>query len=79
MEEILFATRPELIVSRLFTEPLEDDEVLIITGSEQFSKYEGYSRTFSYAGPAKNANSTTDQFNRVKTPIVVMDALHFNE
>lgn len=32
-EEILFLMNPELIVSRLFTERLEDSECLIITGS----------------------------------------------
>lgn len=32
-EEILFLISPELIVSRLFTEALADNEVLIITGS----------------------------------------------
>lgn len=31
-EEILFLINPELIVSRLFTEKLEDNECLIITG-----------------------------------------------
>lgn len=31
-EEIRFLINPELIVSRLFTEVLEDDDCLIITG-----------------------------------------------
>lgn len=31
-EEILFVINPELIVARLFTEKLEDNECLIITG-----------------------------------------------
>lgn len=31
-EEILFIINPELIVARLFTEKLEDNECLIITG-----------------------------------------------
>lgn len=31
-EEIRFVINPELIVSRLFTEALEPDECLIITG-----------------------------------------------
>ncbi|CAL8135945.1 unnamed protein product [Orchesella dallaii] len=79
MEEILFATCPELIISRLFTEPLEDDEVLLITGSEQFSKYKGYSRSFSFAGPTKIHNMPTDNLNRVFNPVVVMDALEFKE
>lgn len=32
-EEIRFLINPELIVSRLFTEALEHDECLIITGT----------------------------------------------
>lgn len=31
-EEIRFLINPELIVSRLFTEALDDDECLVITG-----------------------------------------------
>lgn len=38
-EEIRFLICPELIVSRLFTEGLDDNECLVMTGAEQFSKY----------------------------------------
>lgn len=34
-EEILFLMSPELIVSRLFTEKLDDNECLRITGTSQ--------------------------------------------
>lgn len=34
-EEILFLMHPELIVSRLFTEKLADNECLIITGDKE--------------------------------------------
>lgn len=34
-EEILFLMSPELIVSRLFTERLADNECLIITGNDE--------------------------------------------
>ncbi|ODM86781.1 Poly(ADP-ribose) glycohydrolase [Orchesella cincta] len=77
MEEIMFAVCPELIISRLFTETLEDDEVLIISGTEQFSNYEGYGRSFHYAGPTKPINFEVDNLGRIRTQIVVMDALHF--
>jgi len=33
---------PELIVSRLFCTDLENEECLVITGCERFSKYDGY-------------------------------------
>lgn len=42
-EEILFVLYPELICSRLFTEALEDDEALLITGVERFNQSEGMS------------------------------------
>ena len=38
-EEIRFLVCPELIVSRLFTEELDDNESLVMSGAEQFSKY----------------------------------------
>lgn len=38
-EEILFLINPELIVSRLFTEKLENNECLIITGDAEMSNY----------------------------------------
>ncbi|CAL8135949.1 unnamed protein product [Orchesella dallaii] len=78
MEEIMFATSPELIISRLFTEPLEDNEVLIITGTEQFSNYIGYSQSFRFAGPsAPSIKFQKDKLGRIMNPIVVMDALNF--
>uniref|UniRef100_A0A4W5LTE6 PARG catalytic Macro domain-containing protein n=1 Tax=Hucho hucho TaxID=62062 RepID=A0A4W5LTE6_9TELE len=53
-EEILFLMNPELIVSRLFTEKLGDNECLFITGSQQFSQYSGYSDTFKWIGPHRD-------------------------
>ena len=38
-EEIRFLVCPELILSRLFTEELDDNESLVMTGAQQFSKY----------------------------------------
>ena len=49
-EEIRFTISPELIVSRLFTQRLEDNEVLIISGIERFSNYKGYADTFEFTG-----------------------------
>lgn len=40
-EEILFVLYPELICARLFTEALEEDEALLITGVERFNEYKG--------------------------------------
>ena len=49
-EEIRFVICPELIVARLFTERLEDNECLIVTGPERFSNYCGYASSFRWYG-----------------------------
>ncbi|KAJ8013541.1 hypothetical protein DPEC_G00030840 [Dallia pectoralis] len=75
-EEIRFLINPELIVSRLFTEALEYNEVLIITGTEQYSTYTGYAD--SYLWNEKHQDKTPrDAWQRRCTEIVAMDALKF--
>lgn len=75
-EEIRFLINPELIVSRLFTEALGHNECLIITGTQQFSKYTGYSQTYKWAG--RHHDSTPrDEWQRRCTEIVAIDALQF--
>lgn len=51
-EEVLFSAIifPELIVACLFTEKIEDNEAVIITGCERYSQYSGYSKTFRFDG-----------------------------
>lgn len=39
-EEILFLMNPELIVSRLFTQKLTDNECLIVTGDDKTTSYQ---------------------------------------
>ncbi|KAL0965189.1 hypothetical protein UPYG_G00277940 [Umbra pygmaea] len=75
-EEILFLINPELIVSRLFTEKLGDNECLFITGSQQFSKYTGYSDSFEWMGPHTDSTSS-DEWKRKHRQIVAIDALYF--
>ncbi|XP_063336297.1 poly(ADP-ribose) glycohydrolase [Pelmatolapia mariae] len=75
-EEILFLINPELIVARLFTEKLEDNECLIITGSQQFSSYSGFGDSFEWAGPYKD-QSERDEWARRKTKILAIDAMNF--
>ena len=62
-------------MSRLFTEELQDNECLVITGAEQVSSYRGSSATFEWAG-TYNDKSTHDRWGRKETQIVAMDALH---
>ncbi|KAM5237111.1 poly(ADP-ribose) glycohydrolase isoform 2-T2 [Ctenodactylus gundi] len=75
-EEIRFLINPELIVARLFTEALDHNECLIITGSEQYSEYTGYAETYRWARSHEDG-SERDDWQRRCTEIVAIDALHF--
>ncbi|XP_078142505.1 poly(ADP-ribose) glycohydrolase isoform X1 [Centroberyx gerrardi] len=78
-EEILFLMNPELIVSRLFTEKLGDNECLIIKGSQQFSRYSGFSDSFEWAGPHEDhlTRAKRDECGRLHRQILAIDALRF--
>ncbi|XP_005412616.1 PREDICTED: poly(ADP-ribose) glycohydrolase isoform X1 [Chinchilla lanigera] len=75
-EEIRFLINPELIVARLFTEVLDHNECLIITGTEQYSEYIGYAETYRWARSHED-ESERDDWQRRCTEIVAIDALHF--
>ncbi|KAM9424270.1 poly(ADP-ribose) glycohydrolase [Pholidichthys leucotaenia] len=75
-EEIRFLINPELIVSRLFTEALDHNECLIITGTQQYSKYTGYAHTFQCTGGHQDT-TPSDDWQRRCTEIVAIDALQF--
>ena len=78
MEEIRFAVCPELIVARLFTESLADNEVLLVTGTQQYSAFAGYRQSFKYTGDYADP-SQLDTRNRKAVQIVAMDALQFGK
>ncbi|XP_047668044.1 poly(ADP-ribose) glycohydrolase [Tachysurus fulvidraco] len=75
-EEIRFLINPELIVSRLFTEALEHNECLIITGTEQYSKYSGYADSYRWKANHKD-ETPRDEWQRRCTEIVAVDALKY--
>ncbi|KAK2824333.1 hypothetical protein Q5P01_021508 [Channa striata] len=75
-EEIRFLINPELIVSRLFTEALEYNECLIITGTEQYSKYSGYAESYKWEESYKD-ETPRDDWQRRCTEIVAIDALKY--
>ncbi|KAM9809269.1 poly(ADP-ribose) glycohydrolase [Syngnathus typhle] len=75
-EEIRFIINPELIVSRLFTEALEQNECLIITGAEQYSRYSGYAETYKWDQCYKD-ETPRDDWQRRCTEIVAIDALKY--
>jgi poly(ADP-ribose) glycohydrolase len=70
-EEIRFLVNTELLVSRLFTERLVDNECIIITGSERFCKYKGYAESFEFAGDYTDL-SKRDKHGRLDTKIVAV-------
>jgi len=76
-EEIRFIICPELIASMLFTEVLEDNEVLVVHGAQQYSRYTGYSDTYRFNGRFIDTTEF-DISNRRQTTIVAMDATRFN-
>lgn len=75
-EEIRFLINPELIVSRLFTEALLQNECLIVTGTEQYSTYTGYADSYLWDGKHQD-KTPRDTWQRRCTEIVAMDALKF--
>ncbi|KAJ1091696.1 hypothetical protein NDU88_004813 [Pleurodeles waltl] len=77
-EEIRFLINTELIVSRLFTEKLDDDECLLITGAEQYSRYQGYSRDFVCEGAMRD-ETPRDYWQRRCIEIVAIDAIRFRD
>jgi len=72
-EEILFMLCPELIVSRLLAEVLDDNETLVITGHQRFNNYVGYGSTFRWNGDHDDCTNR-DAWGRRTTQLVAMDA-----
>ncbi|XP_029305779.1 poly(ADP-ribose) glycohydrolase [Cottoperca gobio] len=75
-EEIRFLINAELIVSRLFTEALDYNECLIVTGTEQYSKYSGYAESYKWKANHKD-EIARDDWQRRCTEIVAIDALKY--
>lgn len=75
-EEIRFLICPELILSRLFCERLDNNECLMITGAERYSDYTGYAHTFRWAGNHSD-RTTRDSWGRRHSKIVAIDAQVF--
>ncbi len=77
-EEIRFCISPELIIGRIFMEAMTDDEAIIITGSQIYSEYTGYSTSFKFAGKyTGDVNAETDNLGRTFTQLAAIDALNF--
>jgi len=74
-EEIRYAINTELIASCLFTSELHNNEVLIIKGTEQFSKYTGYGFSLRWNGAYVDITPKKDGI--IDCTIVAMDATNF--
>ena len=76
-EEIRFLISPELLVSLVFTEHLLDHEAVLITGTEIYCKYSGYSETFKFAGNVQD-KTKPDLFGRKDSNVLAIDAIDFS-
>ena len=47
-EEIRFLQFPEMIITRLLCERMEDDEAVLVIGAERYNATEGYATTFKW-------------------------------
>ena len=63
-EEILFSIRPELYLTLLTVDRLQDGEVAVVRGARRFAEYTGYHESFRYARPSQVTDAT----------VLVMDA-----
>ncbi|KAF7701035.1 poly(ADP-ribose) glycohydrolase isoform X2 [Silurus meridionalis] len=77
-EEIRFIQCPELIVARLFTEKLGDNECLKITGAQVYSNTTGYSDSFQCNSPHTDSTQR-DEWKRRYCQIVAIDAIKFDD
>ncbi|EDO46111.1 predicted protein [Nematostella vectensis] len=75
-EEIRFCVSPELMISMLFMEAMEDNEAIIIKGTERFSSYTGYGDEFRYDGDVRDL-AQRDMFGNLETTVVAIDATSF--
>ncbi|KAF9403895.1 hypothetical protein BGZ94_004470 [Podila epigama] len=75
-EEIRFMICPEMIVSRLFSQPMEANEAILIKGVEVYSDYIGYSKTFEWFADHRDT-TPRDKLGRRQREICAIDARPF--
>ncbi|KAK0421174.1 hypothetical protein QR680_015095 [Steinernema hermaphroditum] len=76
-EEIRFTTSPELIISMLVCERMNDNEAISIVGAQRFCDYKGYGDSFQYVERKNSTPVKRDRFNRILSEVVGMDATRF--
>lgn len=58
-EEIRFTVCPELLVSLLFMECMEENEAIVIQGYEQFASVQGYAESLRFIGDHRDYAEVT--------------------
>ncbi|CAF0733884.1 unnamed protein product [Adineta steineri] len=77
-EEIRFSISPEMLVSLLVCEVMEDNECIFLIGCEQYSSYKGYANSFQFAGDYRDP-TPKDTWGRKWCHLVAMDAIYFRD
>jgi poly(ADP-ribose) glycohydrolase len=75
-EEIRFVLCPELLVSCLFCQVMQNNECILIRGFERFNSYKGYASTFEWNGDFADL-TPLDATNHRQVELLALDALHF--
>ncbi|CAF0994283.1 unnamed protein product [Adineta steineri] len=75
-EEIRFSISPEMLVSLLVCEVMQDDECIFLIGCERYSLYTGYANSFQFAGDYRDT-TPKDNWGRKWCHLVAMDAIYF--
>lgn len=71
-QQIMSLIHPEIMLSILFCEELESEEVIRVFGAGRFSNYTGYGDTFEFAGRYEGNEDPTERHH------VIMDAEKYN-
>lgn len=73
-EEICFMVHPELIVSILMSDVMENNEAIVIVGAERFTQHDGYGSSVTY-GERYHDKRPVDRHGRLDSHFVAIDAL----
>ena len=66
---------PELLVSRLVAEELDDNECLVVNGCERFNNYQGYGDSFKWTGDVID-HTARDNWGRRTRQVLSNDLCH---
>ena len=79
-EEIRMVICPELLIGLLVCEPMRSREAVYLSGCAQYSRYDGYARTFAFGGAAAVPPPTPRELavGMRNVAVVAFDALNFN-